>query len=280
MKKVLVVLLIIAVVGCPFLFATAADRYSVTTINIASDTDISEQRVAQIKQSFDLESQQGKNDYVKRVFAEFNIDESIIELLSAEKIEMIVNAEEFGFKQEEPSEKNRSGSGGYETQDEDMYRGIMWAKNGYRYLILGTCSWLDIPFMRLKDTVDIGLTAGGVIDDSQNLIMRYRRKNDPAGEYTEEYFYKSDEEYVGESNNCTFIVDLPNYMLVNGVEELDFIITAVYEIKPYQTANLSLAYYHKNSPCVTSISISYIGGLSLQPESLHTKYSVQTVITE
>lgn len=130
---------------------------------------------------------------------------------------------------------------------------------------MGFQEWTDLPIMRMKDIISLDLGGGSIVNGSQGAVLMYNKD----GTSHMDEFDKDDPEYKGVQSACAFEIDLPS-----SVDEMGFIIT--YSVVKSSTDNtITMQYFHKWSPWIFSIGISYIGGISVSPSSIYTEYSLQ-----
>lgn len=229
---------------------------------------LSEDDVLEIKEDYDLASAEGKIKYLNDVFNTIGADSNLIDMMNNDLINKLVNAESFGYSCAVNSSSSNSttrSSGGDERYYDEMRLGIVWAKSGKEYTLLGGCKWLELPTMRISDIISIDLGDGSIVSGSQELSVRYEKN----GTSYEEAYDSADENYQGIGTACTF-----EFILPNSADSINVLIS--YSITNSSDENtISLQYFHKFIPLPVNISVAYDVGISVSPESIFTEYNLQ-----
>lgn len=238
-------------------------------------TTVSETEVTKIKEKYNLNSYEGKINCITEVLNYIGVrnKEKYIKIFNDELIEKFLNAEKYGYrestetfiaKESSPNSINRS----VETSGRDyenLTLGILWAKAGNEYAILGCCQWHDLPIMRIDDIISLDL-GGGSIQAGSQMGALYYEKN---GVEYEELYYNYSTNYRGTGTACVFEVNLPNSADTISV------ITSYNIINSNNENTITLQYFHKFLPLNVSISAAYIVGISVSPYSCVTEYNLQ-----
>lgn len=158
-----------------------------------------------------------------------------------------------------------SNNGSNTKHYEKMDLAIIWARNNNEYTILGSYEWNTVPVMRYKDIISIDLGSGSIVKNSQVAVLQYTKNN---ATYSDEYNAASSE-YQGVKTACTFKINLPN-----SASSMSALIG--YSIKTSNPDNtITSQYFHNWCPLPFGVSISYIGGISVSPQSFFTEYNLQ-----
>ncbi|MBP3446477.1 MAG: hypothetical protein J6K64_04285 [Clostridia bacterium] len=264
MKKILSVLLCLCLMFCSCLTVNAN-----SVVKENNPTILSESAVSKLKEDYDLTSEVGKKEYLRKVFNNIGVDEKYVNLLKGDLLDDFVNSEKYGCKVTEPENKggvSLLNSGSTDDYDNGMHLVIVWSKTGDEYAIMGACEWYSLPVMRWNDIISIDLGAGSIVNGSQALVIQYEHEDVL---YEESYSYLNSE-YIGEATKCVFQFDVPELM--------DSLVVAIgYNIKNESIYNtIYLQYFHNLFPWDLSIGISIeVVGISVTPGINNVPYGLQ-----
>ncbi len=261
MKKIISTLLCLSLLLYSSLFASAS------SIEQMSETVISKDQVSDLKEQFDISTQQGKYDYVYAVFDQIDANHVFSEMINDAMVDKLIQAETFGYINSNKTDPKLQtyGIGSTERTYDNMNLGLVWANNGSEYTLLGGCEWTKLPIMRMNDVISIDLGGGSIVNNSQACTLQYKKDGIL---YNDEYS-NADENYCGTGTACVFKINLPN-----NADSMSFLISYSI-INSFPERSITLQYFHQFLPCNISISASMYVGISVSPSSLITEYNLQ-----
>lgn len=266
MKKIKKIISVIIIISLFFTYATVS-VYANSTEPVTEKTTckvLKGAELAQIRSKYSITAKTEKITYLKAVFNHFGMNEKAVEYLDDKKINSLAEADEFGYKTLTIKESSK-GLSSASREFEVMSLALVWGRNGSTYDIAATQEWKTLPTMRSDDIISLDLGGGSVVTGSQCAALMYSNNETI---YTEEFTNQSPE-YIGIQSACAFKIGLPT-----SADELGMFIS--YSVTKYSTDNtISMQYFHKWSPWVFSISVSYYVGISVSPSSIFTEYSLQ-----
>lgn len=228
---------------------------------------LSESESQELKSENALNNKEEKKEYMREVFSRCGADPQFADSLSDYQLEVFVNADVIYGKKEEISVQNNEIStfanhGGNTKNYEKMELVIIWSRNGDIYSLFAGYSWLEIPWVTVKDIISVGMQDGSILEEKSCANLTYTDKDGIT--HFSEYNYRS-EEYIGNGPYSVFRIDLPNDA---DRDNPNMIFTIGTDVRcTRDDITVTGQYFHNKVPLNFAVSIAWYIGISLSPNT-------------